>query len=125
MFRKVDCLLLRVPDLSAALGFYRDKLGLPLAWMRPGQSAGLRLREPGSELVLVEESGGPETDLLVDSVDDACREFAAAGGRCLRGPFEIPVGKVAVVADPWGNELVLIDLTKGRLRTDADGIVVD
>ena len=29
-------------------------------------------------------------------------------------PVEIPVGRVAVVADPFGNALVLVDLSKGR-----------
>jgi hypothetical protein len=29
-------------------------------------------------------------------------------------PFSIPVGRAAVVADPFGNTLVLLDLTKGH-----------
>ena len=33
------------------------------------------------------------------------------------------IGKCAVVADPWGNTLVMLDMTKGRLTTDADGNV--
>jgi hypothetical protein len=33
------------------------------------------------------------------------------------------VGRVAVVADPFGNRLTLLDLSKGRYLTDADGIV--
>jgi hypothetical protein len=38
-------------------------------------------------------------------------------------PFEIPVGCVAVVSDPFGNALVLVDLSKGRYEVDADGRV--
>jgi hypothetical protein len=38
-------------------------------------------------------------------------------------PFDIPVGRVAVVADPFGNPLTIVDLTKGRYKTDADGYV--
>jgi hypothetical protein len=38
-------------------------------------------------------------------------------------PFDIPVGRVAVVADPFGNTLVLVDLSKGRYVTDASGNV--
>jgi hypothetical protein len=30
---------------------------------------------------------------------------------------------VAVVADPFGNPLTILDLTKGRYRTDPDGNV--
>jgi hypothetical protein len=39
------------------------------------------------------------------------------------GPFDIPVGRVAVVADPFGNTLVLLDLSKGRYVTDGAGEV--
>jgi hypothetical protein len=41
----------------------------------------------------------------------------------LDGPFDIPVGRVAIVADPFGNVLVLIDLSKGRYVTDQAGRV--
>jgi catechol 2,3-dioxygenase-like lactoylglutathione lyase family enzyme len=33
------------------------------------------------------------------------------------------LGQVGVVADPFGNRLTLLDLSKGRYLTDADGIV--
>ena len=39
------------------------------------------------------------------------------------GPFDIPVGRAAVVADPFGNVLVLLDLSKGRYVTDSAGNV--
>jgi hypothetical protein len=34
---------------------------------------------------------------------------------------DIPVGRLAVVQDPFGNRLVLVDLSAGRYRTDATG----
>jgi hypothetical protein len=34
------------------------------------------------------------------------------------------VGRVAVVADPFGNALVLLDLSAGRYVTDAEGNVI-
>ncbi len=41
--------------------------------------------------------------VLVDDVDAAAKRCAAAGGRVLREPGDIPdVGRFAVVADPWG-----------------------
>jgi predicted enzyme related to lactoylglutathione lyase len=46
-----------------------------------------------------------------------------AGGRVVVAPFDIPVGRVAVVADPFGNTLVLLDLSKGRYVTDSTGNV--
>ncbi len=125
IFHKIDCLLLWVPDLEATLECYRDRLGLELSWRRGGESAGLALPDSDSELVLVEEPGTPETDLRVESVEEACRKFEEAGGTVVEPPFEIPIGQCAVVKDPWDNSLVLLDMSKGPLRTDAAGNVVD
>ena len=125
MFRKVDCLLLRVPDLTAALEFYRDRLGLRQVWIRPGASAGLGMRESETELVLSQEGGTPEADLLVDSADNACQEFVEAGWTVLSEPFDIPIGRCARVMDPWGNELVLLDMSTGRLKVDQSGRVIE
>jgi predicted enzyme related to lactoylglutathione lyase len=57
----------------------------------------------------------------VESAAEAARVVVRAGGRIVSGPFDIPVGSVVVVADPFGNVLVLVDLSKGRYTTDADG----
>lgn len=66
---------------------------------------------------------GFEPNWLVWSADEAARAVQAAGGRVITGPFDIPVGRVAVVADPFGNVLVLLDLSKGRYITDDAGLV--
>jgi catechol 2,3-dioxygenase-like lactoylglutathione lyase family enzyme len=123
LFQNIDCLMLNVEDIDAALLFYRDKLGLPLVW-RTETSLGLRVGE--SELVLHQgKRTEPETDIMVASADEAARRFVAAGGSIVRGPFDIKIGKCLVVADPWGNKLVLLDCTKGLLKTSADGYVID
>lgn len=123
LFQKVDCIRLPVADLDAALAFYCDKLGHFLIW-RTSTSAGLVLPGSETELVLHTEGGAPEVDLLVESADAAAEEFSAAGGKVLAGPFDIQIGRCVVVQDPWGNELVLLDMSKGALNTDADGNVV-
>jgi lactoylglutathione lyase len=122
LFQKIDCLRFNVPDLDPALRLYRDKLGLPLAWRTEG-SAGLHVGE--SELVICQgDPGEPETDIKVASAESAARRFVEAGGSIVTGPFDIKIGKCVVVADPWGNKLVLLDSTKGTLRTDKHGWVV-
>jgi predicted enzyme related to lactoylglutathione lyase len=118
----IDCLRLPVRDLDEALRFYSDALGQELEW-RSETAAGLRLAE-GGELVLQTERPEMETDLLVESVPAAVELFVAAGGRVIAGPFEIQVGLCAVVKDPFGNVLVLLDMSKGRLVTDAQGRIV-
>ncbi|HUG13636.1 MAG TPA: VOC family protein [Thermomicrobiales bacterium] len=123
LFRKIDCLRLPVPDLDAGLAFYRDKLGHKLSW-RTETAAGLRMPETDAELVIHTEYDGMETDLLVASAGDASAAIVAAGGRVLKRPFDIPIGRCVVVEDPWGNCLVLLDMSKGALIADSNGHVV-
>lgn len=113
LLRKVDCIRLAVDDLDAAIAFYRS-LGHELIWRRP-TATGLRLPESDAELVLQTEEPGIEVDLLVDDVEGAVERFVAAGGTLANGPFEIEIGRCAVVADPWGNTLVLLDMSHGPL----------
>jgi catechol 2,3-dioxygenase-like lactoylglutathione lyase family enzyme len=122
LLRKVDCLALRVADLDDGLVFY-GRLGHELIW-RTATSAGLRLPESEAELVLQTERPGPETDLTVENVGRAIVRFVAAGGRVVVEPFDITIGRCAVVADPWDNHLVLLDNTKGQLTTDENGNVI-
>jgi predicted enzyme related to lactoylglutathione lyase len=117
LFRKLDNHLLRVSDLDAAIAFYADRLGHALVW-RDDEAAGFALPETDAELV-VHLHIGPETDILVDDVDEAFKEFLAAGGETVQPPFEIAVGRCARVRDPFGNIVVILDQSKGTLVTDA------
>lgn len=118
LLRKVDAVTVAVPDLDAGLAFYRDSLGHELLWRNDlvGQ-AGLRCPDSDTEIVL-STTFGAEPNWLVESVDTAAGTIVGAGGRLLSAPEDIPVGRVAVVEDPFGNRLVLVDLSRGRYRTD-------
>lgn len=123
LLQKVDAVTIPVPDLDAGLRFYRDALGHELRWRNDqiGQ-AGLALPGSDTEIVLTTELAY-EPDWLVASADDAVAVIRTAGGRVVAEPADIPVGRVAVVADPFGNKLVLLDLSKGRYVTDTAGRV--
>ena len=123
LIRKVDCVRFYVTDLEAGLAFYRDQLGHELIW-RTETAAGLRLPESEAELVLQTEDQRQEVDLLVDSADEAAKWFEEAGGRVIVPPFDIQIGRCVVTEDPWGNPLVLLDTSKGLLKTDAEGNVI-
>ncbi len=114
LFRAVDAVGVRVPSLEEGLAFYHDALGHELLW-RTETMVALGFGDSETELVLALDTG-PETDLLVESVEDAVAAITAAGGTLVAGPDDIAVGQVAVVRDPFGNQLTLVDLTKGRLR---------
>jgi len=123
LFKKVDCLQVPVPDLEVGLVFYRDRLGHELLW-RTERQAALRLPESEAEIVIQTERPELEANLTVASVDDAVARIVEAGGRVLVAPFDIPIGRCAVVADPWGNRLVILDNSTGLLVTDETGAVI-
>jgi predicted enzyme related to lactoylglutathione lyase len=104
---------LPVNNLDAAVAFYK-RLGHEVIWRRPGQ-VGLCLPDTDAELVLQTERPKATVDLLVEDVTSAVGRFVAAGGRVVIDPFPIEIGLCAVVADPQGNELELLDMSKGPL----------
>jgi predicted enzyme related to lactoylglutathione lyase len=120
---KVDAVTVPVPDLDSGLEFYAGQLRHRLAWRNDdiGQAA-VALRDSDTEIVLTTRDRY-EPNWLVEDVEEAAAMFDAAGGRVLSPAFDIPVGRVAVVADPFDNVLVLVDLSKGRYRTADDGTV--
>jgi predicted enzyme related to lactoylglutathione lyase len=123
LLHKIDAVTVPVPDLDQGLRFYRDGLGHDLLWRDDSRGqAGLRMRDTDAEIVLT-LGQGYEPNWLVASAAAAAATVVDAGGRIVSGPFDIPVGSAAVVADPFGNVLVLVDLGKGRYVTDADGNV--
>jgi predicted enzyme related to lactoylglutathione lyase len=123
LLHKLDAVTVPVPDLDAGLRFYRDSLGHELRWRNDqiGQ-AGLGMPGSDTEIVLTTRQKY-EPNWLVTSADQAAEAVVAAGGRIVTEPFDIPVGRIAVVADPFDNVLVLLDLSRGHYVTDDSGNV--
>jgi predicted enzyme related to lactoylglutathione lyase len=123
ILRKVDAVTVRVPDIDTGVRFYVDVLGHRLKWRNNsiGQ-AGLELPDGDSELVLTTEHGY-EPNWLVESADHAVEVFRSNGGDVIAEPFDIPVGRLGIVLDPFGNALVLLDMSKGSYTTDEIGNV--
>ena len=119
----VDAVTVPVPDLDSGLRFYGEALGHTLLWRNDelGQ-AGLALADSDTEIVLTTRRPY-EPNWLVSSADEAARAVLAAGGSIVAEPFDIPVGRAVVVGDPFGNTLVLLDLSKGVYTTDDHGAV--
>jgi hypothetical protein len=107
--------------LTPGLGFCRDRLGHELRWRNDaiGQ-AGLGLRGSETEIVLATRQKY-EPNWLVSSADEAAEVIVAAGGRVVAGPEDIAVGRLVAAEDPFGNVLVLLDLSKGHYLTDDTG----
>jgi catechol 2,3-dioxygenase-like lactoylglutathione lyase family enzyme len=112
VLRELDAVTIPVPDLDSGLSYYVDKLGHPLLWRNDdvGQ-AGLALPDGNTELVLTTRQQ-LEPNWRVDSIDDAVAVMIDAGGTLLVEPAPIPVGRVAVVADPFENPFVLVEIAE-------------
>ena len=123
LLRYVDAVTVPVPDLDRGIAFYGDVLGHELIWRNEAAGqAGLRTPESSTEIVLTTRQGY-EPDWKVASADAAAAVFDANGGKVLVEPADIPIGRLAVVEDPFGNRLVLLDSTKGAYDTDESGTV--
>ena len=125
LLRYVDAITVPVPDLDRGMAFYCDVLGHRLIWRNDATGqAGLRTPGSSTEIVLTTRQRY-EPDWKVASADAAATVFGANGGKVLVEPTDIPIGRLAVVEDPFGNRLVLLDSTKGTYDTDGSGAVTD
>jgi predicted enzyme related to lactoylglutathione lyase len=123
VFKYVDCVQFYVPDLQEGVKFYCDCLGLKVIW-RTETSIGLGMAEGKTEVVIQNEREDQEVDIKVESVIQAIEEIKKAGGHIIYGPFDIRIGKCAVVKDLWGNQYVILDSTKGTFITDEYGNII-
>jgi predicted enzyme related to lactoylglutathione lyase len=115
MLRKIDCVMIRVDDLEAAKKYYIDVFGLRPTW-QDEESVGLGFPETDAEIVLHSDPGIPsrvEVHYLVDDVSSAVKVLAEKGCAVLVQPFDIPIGMCAVIEDPFGTRMCLLDMSKG------------
>ena len=116
MFKKIDCVMIRVDDVAAAEKFYSEVFGLKPLW-REARSVGMRLAETDAEIVLHNNADIPnkvEVHYLVDDVVMAVKTYAGKGCRVLVQPFEVLIGRCAVIQDPFGTTICLLDQTSGK-----------
>lgn len=115
MLRKIDCVMIRVHDVEAAAAYYANVFGLRPHW-NGDDSIGLTFPETDAEIVLHSDPAIPssvEVHYLVDDVVGAVAHLAAQGCQILAAPFPITIGNCAVIRDPFGIRLCLLDMTKG------------
>ncbi len=106
MLRKIDCVMIRVNDIKAAAAYYAKVFGLQPQW-RADDSIGLVFPESDAEIVLHCDLNIPssvEVHYLVENVIAAVANYAAQGCRVLVEPFDIAIGKCAVIV---GSHMVI------------------
>jgi predicted enzyme related to lactoylglutathione lyase len=122
IFKNVDCIELYVSDLEEGIQYYCDSMGLKLLWRNAGM-VGLGMENDITEIVLQCQRKQVLVDIKVESVDESIETIKEAGGKVEYGPFDIPIGRCAVILDKWDNKYVILDMTRGRYVTDEDGNV--
>ena len=113
-----------VPDLAQAEGFYTQAFGLTVS--RRFGSGGLELSGLPAKLYLLEKPEGSvgaaqdvrrygrhwtpvHLDIVVDDLETALDRALGAGAVADAEPRTHVWGKIAVLADPFGNGLCLIE----------------
>lgn len=116
MLRKISSVLIRVNDVPEAINFYSDVFGLKPIWQdQQNEQAGLLFPDSDAEIILHCDptiSGQVVVQYLVDDVGAAIERYVEQGCKVLTEPFETRTGRGAVVQDPFGTRLYLVDMSK-------------
>lgn len=121
MLRKIDCVMIHVDDVKAAANYYTEVFGLKRVWWDE-ESVGLAFPEADAEIVVHNKADIParvEVYYLVDDVISASKRFIERDCHLLVEPFDIAIGKCAIIEDPFGTRLCILDMTKGPLKPGA------
>lgn len=121
--RKVDAVLYYVEDIHTAAKFYEDTMGLNRGWTDDeNQMIGFLFPGNDTELVLHTNKGLPSPNISyqVENVENFVADYKKKGYKVLLEPFDIRCGKCAILQDPYGNGIEIMDLTKfdGKPRFD-------
>ena len=108
---------LSTPDLDGAKAFYGSVFGWETdtfaagdlevtLWRLPGFVGGEPAQPVPADVIATSmRSDGPaqwDVDFWVDDVDATAARTAELGGTVVAGPFDMPIGRRAVLADPQG-----------------------
>ena len=101
--RKIDCVMVPVGELEEAAGFYARVFGLRRLW-QDESAVGMAMPDTDAEVVLHTMVLPPDLNVyyLVDDVEAAVTAYQVEGCVVRTPPFDIPVGRCAVVQDPFG-----------------------
>ena len=112
---KIDNIMFYVSNLEEAAKFYENVLGLKRVWTdKERRMLGFVFPESDSEIVIHNDSSipNPSFSFLVKDVQKFCDEYQKKGYTVVREPFDVRCGRFAVLSDPDGNDLPIVDLTK-------------
>ena len=120
MFGKLGLVMIVVRDMERSVAFYRDVLGLKLLihqanWSQLDAGNIILGLHPEGEEVHVSPTSGMTIGIYVDNMDKAVTEIRRRYGKIAKGPRTEPFGRWALVFDPDGYSVQIIEMAR-RLR---------
>jgi len=101
-------------DIINSLLFFKRYLEGLLGFDDERKMIGLVFPEGDSEIVIHNDASmpSPSFSFLVADVEGFCLDYKKRGYKVIQEPIVVRCGKYAILADPDGNELPIIDLTR-------------
>ena len=121
--RKVDAVMHLVDDIYEAAKFYETIMGLKRGWTDDENNM-IGLLFPGNDTEIVLHMNkylpNPNVSFQVENVMVFVEKYKAKGYKVMEEPFDIRCGKCAILQDPYGNGVEIMDITKfdGKPRFD-------
>ncbi len=118
MFRKMDAIILLVSDMNRSIDFYKNVLGLPLKtqsqewteFFMKGTKLALHPIKEKLKSKMVSKIGVLIGFMVMD-MDETSKILKAKGVKFVKEPKEESFGKHAIIEDPDGYMISLVQLT--------------
>src|SRR5215212_3825025 len=122
MLLRIDRVMVRVPNVPAAVKFYCEVMGLKLIKEQKGVAA-LRFAHGEGEMVLHDDPDLPAGEIyyLVDDVRALFEKRAELKLNFVQPPKVAGRGYRAALRDPYGNVMILVDRSSGGGDAVEDG----
>ncbi len=122
MVGKLGLVMVVVSDMERSVRFYRDVVGLKLLFHAPNWSqfdAGSMLigLHPQGEQVKVSPTTGMSLGIYVDDVTRTVSELKSKNARIAIEPRDEPFGRWALLQDPDGYNIQLVEMASGYRET--------
>ena len=122
MLLRIDRVMVRVPNVGAAVKYYCDAMGMNLVKEQKGVAA-LRFAQGEAEMVLHDNPDLPAGEIyyLVDDVRTLFDKRSALKLNFVQPPKAAGRGYRAAIRDPWGNVMIIVDRSSGGGESVEDG----
>ncbi len=126
LFRKIGTVILLVSDMKRSIDFYKNTLDLPLKtsshdwaeFFKDGTTLALHPMKKGLK-VKAGSGGGMLVGFMVSNMDETYKKLKSKNVRFLKEPKEEPFGKHAVILDPDGYMISVVQL-KAKVTEEID-----